>query len=124
MKHKKDIDFVKSILEDSLSVQILEAAIKYRKTWNKKYLKPFFNLKIREEVKFPSGHLLTIDPTQYFPKDIIHLSNEEVFIDGGGYIGDTALQFAKTTNENFKKNHIFEPITIQYRTYQRKNNYT
>lgn len=32
---------------------------------------------------------------QYFPKDIIELSEDEVFVDGGAFTGDTSLKFKK-----------------------------
>ncbi|MGL4908071.1 MAG: FkbM family methyltransferase [Bacteroidales bacterium] len=112
-KHKKEIDLVESILEDKLSKQILYAAIRCRKTKNKKYLKPFFDQSEHIEEKYASGHLLRVNPVQYFAKDIVALSEEEVFVDGGGYLGDTALQFVKACNGKFKKIHVFEPIQRQ-----------
>ncbi|OMF90241.1 FkbM family methyltransferase [Paenibacillus sp. FSL R7-0273] len=46
---------------------------------------------------------------QYFEPEIISLSNEEIFIDGGGYIGDTVQEFIKQTNEQYTKVYSFEP---------------
>lgn len=45
----------------------------------------------------------------YFEQDLFQLSDEEVFIDGGGYIGDTLEQFRKLTSGKFKEYHLFEP---------------
>ncbi|MBP5617240.1 MAG: FkbM family methyltransferase [Elusimicrobiaceae bacterium] len=46
---------------------------------------------------------------QYFPKDIIHLSDEEVFVDCGAYTGDTIAKFRETTKDHYKKIIAFEP---------------
>jgi len=46
---------------------------------------------------------------QYFPKDIIRLSDNEVFVDGGAFTGtDTQLLIAKTNN-SFEHVYVFEP---------------
>lgn len=45
---------------------------------------------------------------QYFPEDIIHLSNQEVFIDCGAYIGDT-LEIFKSKVENYERYYALEP---------------
>lgn len=44
----------------------------------------------------------------YFDKEIL-LTEEEVFVDCGGFDGDTALRFVNRTNGKFKKIIIFEP---------------
>lgn len=49
---------------------------------------------------------------QYFVKDLIHIDDGEVFIDGGGYTGDTTQQFidtAKRAGAKIKRIIIFEP---------------
>jgi len=46
---------------------------------------------------------------QYFPKDIIKLSDREVFVDGGAYTGDTLLTFMRLTGNKFAGCHAFEP---------------
>ncbi len=45
----------------------------------------------------------------YFEKEILHLTENEVFLDGGGFIGDTSLQFISRTNGKYKKIFLFEP---------------
>ena len=49
---------------------------------------------------------------QYFPKGIIHLSDDEVFVDCGTYIGDTIAKFREMTNDHYKKIVAFEPDPI------------
>ena len=49
---------------------------------------------------------------QYFVEDIVKFNDGEVFVDGGGFIGDTAQVFidmAKKAKVKFKKIIIFEP---------------
>lgn len=49
---------------------------------------------------------------QYFVKDIVKINDNEVFIDGGGYTGDTTQQFidtVKRAGKTVKRIVIFEP---------------
>lgn len=46
---------------------------------------------------------------QYFPKDIIELSEREVFVDGGAYTGDTLLTFMRFTGGRCARCCAFEP---------------
>ena len=49
---------------------------------------------------------------QYFVKDIVEINDNEVFIDGGGYTGDTTQQFmdtVKRAGRAVKRIVIFEP---------------
>lgn len=46
--------------------------------------------------------------SQYFPEDIIHLSEEEVFVDCGAYTGDTLGIFKKKVR-GYKKYYALEP---------------
>ncbi|MEN1989177.1 HAD-IIA family hydrolase [Paenibacillus hubeiensis] len=45
----------------------------------------------------------------YFEDDIVELGDQEVFIDGGGYSGDTTKAFIEKVSGNYKNIHIFEP---------------
>lgn len=45
---------------------------------------------------------------QYFPEDIVQLSENECFVDGGAYIGDTINSFISATNNRFEKIYAFE----------------
>ncbi len=46
---------------------------------------------------------------QYFPEDIIALSENEIFVDGGAYTGDTLLKFVEKTKNKYSKYYAFEP---------------
>jgi FkbM family methyltransferase len=46
---------------------------------------------------------------QYFPKDIIKLTDQEIFVDGGAYTGDTLLTFMRLTSGRCARACAFEP---------------
>ena len=46
---------------------------------------------------------------QYFPGDIIRLSEDEVFVDGGAFDGDTLADFVGRVGGRFAHYHAFEP---------------
>ena len=52
---------------------------------------------------------------QYFPSDIVTLSDKEVFLDAGAYDGDTLEQFANLTNNVFTKYIALEPDPANYK---------
>ncbi len=45
----------------------------------------------------------------YFPTDLFALNDDEVFVDCGGYIGDTVRSFLQRTGGRFQKLFVFEP---------------
>lgn len=52
---------------------------------------------------------------QYFPSDIVSLTDSEVFLDAGAYDGDTLRDFAKRTNNKFTKYLALEPDPVNYK---------
>ena len=69
---------------------------------------------IRNRVDFYcSGNInyiynISVDNEEYFDKEILELTDEEVFVDCGAYTGDTILSFLKCVND-YKKIYAFEP---------------
>ncbi len=47
--------------------------------------------------------------SQYFPTDIIHLTQKECFVDCGAYTGDTIEEFLNLTQKNYKRIVAFDP---------------
>ena len=69
------------------------------------YLRGHFEL-----AGFPMKELWETDDVekQYFPEDIVHLTDREVFVDCGAYTGDTLESFLKKVH-NFKRYYAMEP---------------
>jgi len=51
--------------------------------------------------------------SQYFDEDIFRFGKNEVFVDCGGYIGDTAEEFIKRC-ENYNHVYVYEPLMENY----------
>lgn len=94
------------MLEDETSRQHYKNAWKFRLSYMKKY-RPL-----------PMGSKYLTN--QYFDKEIIDISNREVFVDGGAFDGDTYEQFCKVTNGQFKGYVAFEPDRNNYKSFINK----
>lgn len=81
------------LLEDEESKFILKNIIKFRKTLNFKYMDLCYDGK----------------NTQYFDKNIITLNENDVFVDGGAFNGDSTLNYIYQSNNKYKKIYLFEP---------------
>ncbi|MCU1234543.1 MAG: hypothetical protein JWP63_2510, partial [Candidatus Solibacter sp.] len=55
-----------------------------------------------------------VPQTIYFPDDLFALTEREVFIDCGGYDGDTVRAFLKVSASRFERIVAFEPDPISY----------
>ncbi|MCM1157857.1 MAG: FkbM family methyltransferase [Bacteroidales bacterium] len=55
------------------------------------------------------------DGKPYF-QDVYPLTDSEVFVDAGAYIGDTIEEFIQHTRGQFRKIYAFEPDEINYQT--------
>lgn len=91
------------MLEDDLSKKIFYDRINYCITSDSRYLAP----------------LKSKDP-QYFEKEIIKLSKDEIFVDGGAYIGDTVEEFLIQTNGEFACIYSFEPEISKHKEFETK----
>lgn len=80
-----------NLWHDEKSKIIFKNILKYRNT---------------AEVSFLSE---TKEDLQYFDLKIIKLKNDEIFIDGGAFDGQTSIQFKTLTKDKFKKIYLFEP---------------
>jgi len=92
------IDELMGFLEDDKSKQIIKKLIECRLTNN----------------FIPMGSVADNACLQYFDPDIIKLTGEEVFVDGGAYSGDTINSLLSTTKGCFKMIHGFEPDEKTY----------
>lgn len=89
-EHKAELKKAYHLLEDEKSKDVFKKTMKFRTTKNRMFLRGI------------------IEGNQYFVKGIISPSNSEVFIDCGGFDGDTLRNYLKF-NRNYRKIIIFEP---------------
>lgn len=93
LEHEAEFQKVYEILEDSFSKKTYQAVIEYRKTLDIRLLDP-----------------VVIQP-QYFLRDILPpAKEEEIFVDGGAYIGDSSRRFLREYQKGGKyKIFLWEP---------------
>ena len=92
--HKMEFQKVYGMLGDDKSRETFKAIVRFRKN---------YDIKVLNKV---------ISSPQYFLKDILPPSDNEIFIDGGAYIGDTSKDFLKLYNgDNYEKIYLWEPDT-------------
>ncbi len=90
----KEIEEVIKGLCDKKSVDTFENLLKYRVCNDAEMIKKVYE----------SGH------KQYFPVDeFLPICQDEVFVDAGGYNGETSYQFAQWTGDSYSKIYILEP---------------
>ena len=87
-----------NLLNDEKSKEVYKAALKFKLTEDYHYL-----LDVKDDLK-----------KQYFD-EVVKFSNEEVFVDCGGYTGDTIEAFIKAVNGKFKQIYSFEPDGKNYK---------
>jgi FkbM family methyltransferase len=98
-ENKMRVDNNLALFKDELSKEVYRKAIWYRRR-----------------------HYLRDRPPlckkQYF-NDITPINEKEVFVDGGGFDGDSVLAFLAATNGNYKKIVSFEPDPVNYEAEKR-----
>ena len=82
-----------NLLEDEKSREIFKAMIKFKLT----------------EDYYYTAYSRELSGEQYFDKEIISLKDDEVFVDCGGYNGDTIAEFLEASNGKFKYIYSYEP---------------
>lgn len=88
---------------DDTSREVLDCILNYRFTMKAAWIQKAYEKTIK------SG-----DGIEYFDFEIVKPQKQEVFIDCGGYIGDTVLSFLKFTKNVYKKIYYFEPSELIY----------
>lgn len=91
---KDEIEWLKSIVHDEESKKIIDAIVKKRATDFLDYT----------DIKYQGE-------SEYFCDEFWkpYKNGSEVFVDGGGYTGDTIDEFVNWTRGNYKKIYSFEP---------------
>lgn len=93
---KSELNKIYNILNDEKSREAFINVLKGRATGNNEWF------------------LKSYEANQYFPDGIVTLENDESFIDGGAFVGDTAEIFIAKTNNIFKRIYCFEPSNDSY----------
>ena len=88
--HKEQFGLVRELLGDELSQKTYDA---------------FINAKLGDR----EGLYDVWRKDQYFPEGIIKFSENEVFVDGGAYTGDTLLAFIRKAEYKYSRCYAFEP---------------
>lgn len=91
LTYKEQLNGIFDKLEDEKSKEVMSYMIKAHYTGN---------ISCFEEI---------YSPDQYFPEGIIKLNEEEVFVDGGAYVGDTLEKFIEKVDARYKRTYSFEP---------------
>jgi len=89
------LDFY-NILEDEKSKKVLETLVNFRLSFD-------FSL---------YGKIF--DQNQYFGEDFLNFEENGIFIDGGGFDGDSTLNYIQKVKNNYKKILFFEPDAISF----------
>ena len=95
LKNIQHYDWLYSRLEDDTSRLVFARLIAFR----------LFPDKILLKVAYDSEH------PQYFDKGIVSCDENEVFVDCGGYIGDTTEEFIRQFGK-YKQIYVYEPSNI------------
>ena len=91
------------LLQDEYSRRIFIDRLNYCISADTKYLTPYIS-----------------NSPQYFEKGIISLSDDEIFIDGGSYKGDTLDELLRQTNGRIKQAYCFEPEKTKHKEFLSK----
>lgn len=102
--------FIEDFKEDYLSNQAEYINIYNKLTdgKSKKVFEDILNFKITLDLKYMKEYKNS-PSIQYFEDDIFQLPQNPVFVDGGGYTGDTSMNFIEK-HEDYKKIYLFEPM--------------
>lgn len=93
IEHKREILDLQSLFNDNFSIQVLNSVLGYRMTCD------------------PSVLDDVIEWELYGPNDLLSYSDDEVYIDGGTFDGDSIKLFIDRVDNKFDKIYGFEPDT-------------
>lgn len=88
---------------DEISKDVLDCVLNYRFTLEETWLEIAYNNSVL------SGGC------EYFDREILCPQKDEVYIDCGGYTGDTVLKFLEFAKNNYKKVYYLEPNEVVYK---------
>lgn len=98
---ERNIDKLKAILSDEKSIVLVDKILDKRK---------------KSDIDYSELN----EPNQYFVEEIIKRNPEAVFVDGGGYHGETVDEFIEFQKNKFKKIYSFELDEENYNNMDKK----
>lgn len=102
--HKEELNRIASLFADDISRSIYFSAVTYRTTHQPKDAPAY------------TKH------DQYFVKDIVCLTEHEVFIDCGAFDGDTLRAFLNACHNRYQSIVCFEPVEEFHRRLKKRSN--
>lgn len=97
LKNKQEYISVYNLLSDEKSKEIFENILYFRLTMDLNYSEKAHKISIQNGEK------------AYFAPDIVKTSEEEVFVDCGGFRGETTEDFIEYVSGKYKRVYCFEP---------------
>jgi FkbM family methyltransferase len=91
LEHRDRYQWLESELADGISRQVLDAVLGFRQTLDAHLLAP------------------VVDDDLYAPAGLIRYGDEETYVDGGSYDGDTIRLFIDRVGGRFERVYAFEP---------------
>ena len=88
---------------DETSKEVLDCILNYRFTMKSAWIQRAYDRTIENG-----------EGVEYFDSGVVKPQSGEVFVDCGGYIGDTVLAFLKFTDGIYKRIYYFEPSMVLY----------
>ncbi len=95
--HRSEYELLHSRLADDNSRQVLDAVIGFRRTLDPAVLRPVL-----------SEHDL------YAPEGLFEFADDEVYVDGGSYDGDTIRTFIERVHGRYSDVYAFEPDPVTF----------
>lgn len=89
--NQEALEQVETLLDDTLSKNLLHCLVEKRKSGFMDYTD------------------LTMDGPEYFRNEFFSPKEDEIFVDGGGFSGDTVEEFILWTGGQYQKIYTFEP---------------
>jgi len=108
-EHDEEIKSIIKLVEDDISRKVIEAQLNFIKNYDYSGHYNYLN-----KTGLLEKHNQLLDKDEYFPKGIITLTENEGFLDGGGFIGDTIKEFVLRSNGKFSHIFSFEPDKNNY----------
>ena len=107
--HEDDIENILKLVADETSKDVIKAQINFIRNYD---YSGHYNYLSKSGLL--DKHTALLNKDEYFPNEVITLTENEKFVDGGGFNGDTVREFVKRSNNKFNHIFSFEPDINNY----------